>query len=252
MAPHLGASTVEAQENVGKVIVEQVIEAIRGGMIRNALNIPAVPPDILKEMQPYLTLNEKLGDFAAQLIEGNIKSVAIEYGGDVTKYDMKFLTIAAVKGILIAAVGDTVNYVNAMPLAKERGIAVIEKTTTVKTNYPNLVSVAIETDKEKRTVFGSLAITKEARIVGIDKFELEIAPEKNMIVYKNNDKPGIIGRVGTVLGTNNINIASFALGRHKEEKVALGVLTVDTEVPKAVIDSLKNTGDIIEAKYITL
>jgi len=252
MAPHLGASTVEAQENVGKVIVEQVIEALRGGMIRNALNIPAVPPDMLKEMQPYLTLNEKLGKFAAQLIDGNIKNVTIEYSGDVTKYDMKFLTIAAVKGLLMPAVGDAVNYVNALPLAKEKGFAVIEKTTTVKTNYPNVISVSIETDKEKRMVFGSLAITKDARIVGIDKFELEIAPEKNMIVYKNNDKPGIIGRVGTVLGTNNINIASFALGRHKEEKVALGVLTIDTEAPKAVIDSLKNTGDIIEAKYITL
>ncbi|HDQ25667.1 MAG TPA: phosphoglycerate dehydrogenase [bacterium] len=252
LAPHLGASTVEAQENVGKVIVEQVVEALRGGMVRNALNIPAVDPEQLKEMQPYLTLNEKLGAFAAQLVEGSVKSAVVEYSGDVCKYNLKYLTIAAVKGMLTPAAGDSVNYVNAMPIAKERGIEIVEKTTTVKSDFPNMISVTIETDKERRKVFGSLSVKREARITGIDRFELEIAPEKNIIVYRNMDKPGVIGRMGTVLGSNGINIASFSLGRSKEEKVALGVVTVDNEVPKSVIDSIKNTEDIIEVKYIML
>jgi D-3-phosphoglycerate dehydrogenase len=252
MAPHLGASTVEAQENVGKVIVEQVIETVRGGMVRNALNIPAVDPEVLKEMQPYLTLNDKLGKFAAQLVDGNVKSITIEYSGEAAKFNMKYLTIGAVKGFLSPAMGDSVNFVNAMPLAKERGIAVVEKTTTVTTDYPNLVSVTIETEKERRSVYGSLTIKKEAMIVKVDKFDVEIAPEKNIIVYKNYDKPGVIGRMGTVLGANNINIASFVLGRNKEEKIALGVVTVDNEVPKTIIDSIKNMEDIIEVKYITL
>ncbi|MCE5300102.1 MAG: phosphoglycerate dehydrogenase [Spirochaetia bacterium] len=252
LSPHLGASTVEAQENVGKVIVEQVIEAVRGGMVRNALNIPAVDPEALKEMQPYLTLNDKLGKFAAQIIDGSVKSIMIEYSGDITKFNMKYLTIGAVKGFLSPALGDSVNFVNALPLAKERGIAVIEKTTTIATDFPNMISVTIETEKEKHSVFGTLSVTKEARIVMVDKFEVEITPEKNIIVYKNNDKPGVIGRMGTVLGANNINIASFTLGRHKTEKVALGVVTVDNEVPKAVIDSIRNMEDIIEVKYITL
>ena len=115
-----------------------------------------------------------------------------------------------------------------------------------------MISVSIETDKEKHSVFGILSVTKEARIVKIDKFSLEIAPEKNMIIYKNNDKPGVIGRIGTILGSNNINIASFVLGRHKEEKVALGVVTVDNDVPKAVIDSIKNLDEIIEVKHVVL
>lgn len=252
LVPHLGASTVEAQENVGKVIVEQVIEALRGGMIKNALNIPAIEPELLKEMQPYLKLNETLGSFSAQLVDGNVKSIVVEYSGDVTKYNLAILTIAAVKGILYPVLGDSVNYVNAKVLAKERGIEIIEKTTTMKTNYPNLISVSIVSDKEKRSVFGILSVNKEARIVMIDKFELEIIPEKNMIVYKNEDKPGVIGRLGTILGSNNINIASFSLGRSKEEKVALGVLTVDSDVPKDAIESIKNMDDIIDVKSITL
>lgn len=252
MVPHLGASTVEAQENVGKVIVEQVIEALRGGMIRNALNIPAIEPELLKEMQPYLNLNEILGSFCAQIIEGNVKSIIVEYSGDVTKYNLDILTIAAIKGMLSPVLGDSVNYVNAKILAKERGIEIIEKTTTIKTDYPNLISVSIVSDKEKRSVFGILSVNKEARIVMIDKFELEIIPEKNIIVYKNEDKPGVIGRLGTILGANNINIASFSLGRSKEEKIALGVLTVDSEVPRDVIESIRNMDDIIDVKSVVL
>lgn len=252
MAPHLGASTIEAQENVGKVIIEQVIDALRGKLIKNALNIPAIAPEILAEMQPYITLNDKLGKFTAQLVEGNVINITVEYSGDVTKYNVKYLTIGAVKGFLYPALGDSVNFVNAMPIAKERGIEVIEKTTTIVSDYPNLISVTITTDKEKRSVFGSLSVTKQARIVRVDKFDVEISPEKNVIVYKNNDKPGVIGRMGTVLGANNINIASFALGRHKEEKVALGVVTVDNDVPKAVIDSIKNMEEILEVKYAVL
>lgn len=253
MAPHLGASTVEAQENVGKVIVEQVISALRGGMIKNALNIPAVPPEQLKEMEPYFNLVDKLGSFVAQTIEGSIKSMTVEYSGEATKYNTKIMTIAAVKGVLSPAIGaDSVNFVNALPIAKERGIEVIEKTTTVKSDFPNMISVTIETDKEKHSVFGILSVTKEARIVMIDKFALEIVPEKNMIVYKNNDKPGVIGRIGTILGSKNINIASFVLGRHKEEKVALGVVTVDNDVPKDVIESIKGLDEILEVKSVEL
>jgi len=250
--PHLGASTIEAQEKVGKGIVEQVVEALKGGMAKNAVNIPAIDPDLLKEMQPYLTLNEMLGNFAAQLAEGNVKSLNVEYSGKVTGYDLKILTIAAVKGMLLPAVGDSVNYVNAAFLAEERGIKVVEKTTTVESDFPNLISVTIQTEKDKRKVFGTLSVNKQARIVKIDNFEIEITPEKYMLVYKNMDKPGIIGRVGTILGEKNINIASFDVGRCKEEKVALGIISVDDDVPEDAIESIKNVANIIEIKQITL
>ncbi len=250
--PHLGASTVEAQEKVGNGIVRQVIEALSGGMVKNAVNIPAVDPEELKELQPYLSLNEKLGSFAAQVTEGNIKNVTVEYSGDVTDYDLKLLTIAATKGILMPAVGDSVNYVNAELLAKERGIEVVEKTTTIKSDFPNLISVAVETEKGKKHVYGILSVNKEARIVRIDNFEGEIAPEGNMLVYKNIDKPGVIGRIGTILGENGINIASFSLGRTKEEKVAIGVINADSEVPETVVDSIRNMDGILEVKSIVL
>ncbi|MFP4467137.1 MAG: phosphoglycerate dehydrogenase [Candidatus Goldiibacteriota bacterium] len=252
LTPHLGASTVEAQGKVGKGIVEQVVEALKGGMVKNAVNIPAIDPEMLKEMQPFLALNEKLGSFAAQLAGGNIKKTYVEYSGEVTNFDLKILTIAALKGILAPAVGDGVNYVNAELLAKERGIEIVQKTTDVKSDFPNLISVTIETDKEKRKVFGILSVNKEVRIVKIDNFEMEIKPEKHMIVYKNVDKPGIVGRVGTILGEKNVNIASFDVGRSKEEKVAMGVLSVDSDIPEDVIESIKNVADVIEIKSITI
>ncbi|HDT15678.1 MAG TPA: ACT domain-containing protein [Firmicutes bacterium] len=221
-------------------------------MVKNAVNIPAIEPELLKEMQPYLTLNEKLGSFAAQLAEGNVKRAVIEYSGEVTKYDLKILTIAATKGMLVQAVGDGVNYVNAELLAKERGIEVVQKTTDVKSDFPNLISVTVETDKDKRKVYGILSVNKEVRIVKIDNFEMEIVPEKHMIVYKNMDKPGIIGRVGTILGEKNVNIASFDVGRYKEETVAMGVLTVDSDIPADVAESIKNVADVIEIRSITI
>lgn len=252
LTPHLGASTVEAQEKVGTGIVEQVLEALKGGMVKNAVNIPAIDPELLKEMQPYLNLNEKLGSFIAQLVDGTIKRIVVEYSGEALNYDMKIMNIAAIKGVLIPAVGHGVNYVNAKLLASERGIDVVSKTTDVKSGFPNMISVTIETDKEKRKVFGILSVTKEARIVKIDNFELEIAPEKYMIAYKNMDKPGIIGRVGTILGEKKINIASFDVGRCKEEKVAMGIISVDDDVPSDVIESIKSVADVIEIKFITL
>jgi D-3-phosphoglycerate dehydrogenase len=252
LTPHLGASTVEAQEKVGIGIVEQVVEALKGGMVKNAVNIPAIDPKLLKEMQPFLTLNEKLGSFIAQLVEGNVTRATIEYSGDVTRFDMKILTLAAVKGLLTPVVEASVNYVNATLLAKERGIDVVQKTTDIKSNFPNMISVTIETDKEKRKVFGVLSITREARIVRVDNFDMEVTPGKNMLVYRNVDKPGIIGRVGTILGENNINIASFEVGRSKEEKVAMGLILVDSDVNKDVIESIKNVTGILEIKSITL
>ncbi len=252
VTPHLGASTVEAQEKVGTGIIEQVIEALKGGMVRNAVNIPAIDPELLKEMQPYLNLNEKLGSFVAQLVEGNIKTVTVEYSGEAAGLNMKILTIAALKGLLMPAVGDSVNYVNAEFLCKERGIEIVQKTTDIKSDYPNLISVTIETDKERRRAFGILSVKKEARIVKVDNFDMEIAPEKNMLVYKNQDKPGIIGRIGTILGENNINIASYEVARSKEEKIAMGIVTVDSEVPKDITEAIKGVADIIEIKHIML
>jgi D-3-phosphoglycerate dehydrogenase len=252
LTPHLGASTVEAQEKVGIGIVEQVVEALKGGMVKNAVNIPAIDPKLLKEMQPFLNLNEKLGSFIAQLVEGNVTRATIEYSGDVTRFDMKILTLAAVKGLLTPVVEASVNYVNATLLAKERGIDVVQKTTDIKSNFPNMISVTIETDKEKRKVFGVLSVTREARIVRVDNFDMEVTPGKNMLVYRNVDKPGIIGRVGTILGENNINIASFEVGRSKEEKVAMGLILVDSDVNKDVIESIKNVTGILEIKNIML
>ncbi len=188
----------------------------------------------------------------AQIVEGNIKSMTVEYSGSVTGYDLKIMTIAAIKGVLMPAASEGVNYVNANILAKGRGIEVVQKTTDIKSDFPNMISVTIETDKEKRKVFGVLSINKEARIVKVDNFEMEITPEKNMLIYKNVDKPGIIGRVGTILGEKGVNIASFDVGRCREDKVAMGIITVDSDVPKDVVESIKNVADILEIKSVIL
>ncbi|GGF87626.1 phosphoglycerate dehydrogenase [Paenibacillus abyssi] len=253
VTPHLGASTVEAQENVAIDVSEQVLHILRNEPFRNAVNMPPIPADVLNKLQPYFSLGERLGSFIAQLTEGAVEEITVSYSGDVADVDTQPLTRHIVKGILSHHLGsEQVNLVNSMHLAKQRGLNIVTQKSNAAKGFTNLLSVTLRTKKEERLVAGTLLNGYGARIVQIDKFPVDVAPEGNLILVSHNDKPGIIGRVGTLLGSNDVNIATMQVGRKIVGGAAIMVLTVDKGVPKNVLTDFAQLPDINNAKEIIL
>lgn len=253
--PHLGAATTEAQENVAIDVVRQVIDALYERAIKNAVNLPNLDPEAFKVLRPWITLAEKLGTLHTQLISGSLKEVTIRYGGEVTRYTLNPLTIAVVKGLLTPICGETVNYVNAPAMAKERGIVVSEVKSTQTEDFTNYIQVEIKTDSGTHTVMGTLFGNRLPRIVNIDEFwGLDIDPHGTVIVIKNEDMPGVIGTLGTILGNNKINIAEMSLARvQKDGKMfALTTINTDTEVTDKALQEIKKFPPIIDVKVVKL
>jgi D-3-phosphoglycerate dehydrogenase len=248
---HLGASTEEAQVNVAIEIAECVGDFLLGRGIRNAANYPNIDAELYKALQPYILMSEKLGDFAGQVAEGRINEVEINFCGDITHYDTSALTMALMKGMLYPVLKETVNFINAVPLARSRGIA-IKQTKTQDAEFVNLVSVTVTTDKMKKTVAATLSAKREPRIVKIDDFYVEAAPEGYLLVMKNLDVPGIIGSVGTLMGKHKINIAAMVFGRHEQGGIAVSILNVDSPISAEVLEQLKKTENIREVKLVKL
>jgi len=252
VTPHLGASTEEAQVNVAVEIASAVRDALLGKGVRNAANFPCVEPEVCKILDPYINLSERLGVLASQLTEGRISQVFIGYSGQISGLETQPLTLALVKGLLKPIVQETVNFVNALSLAKERGIKIQESKSATEEEFVDLVSVKIVTNKEKLRVAGTLSSNKQPRIVKINDFYVEAVPEGNMIIVNNWDKPGIIGVIGTLLGKNDINIASMTFGREKAGGVAISVINVDSDVPKNILKQIETTKNILSVKLIKL
>jgi D-3-phosphoglycerate dehydrogenase len=214
--------------------------------------MPCVDTELLKVLQPYITLSEKLGLLGAQLADGHIKEVKIKYVGEVANYDTSALTIAVLKGMLTPILQETVNFVNAPMIARERGIKITETKTAEIENFANLISVEVETDKAKLNVDGMLFTKTDSRIVNIGGFFVEAVPSGYMLVISNKDVPGIIGQVGTLMGKNKINIAGMSFGREKPGGRAVSVLNIDSVVPKEVLAEIKSAKDIYDAKLVKL
>ncbi len=253
VTPHLGASTEEAQENVAVDIADQMADALEGITIRNAVNMPSVEPEVLNKIRPYIDLIEKLGKVASQLIEGGINKVEILYSGEFTDLNVAPLTVGCIKGLLEPILQDNINYVNAPFLAHERGIKIIESKSSQAEDFANLITVEVATDKSKILIAGTLFSRNEPRIVRIDDFYLDAVPEGYMLFCSNNDKPGAIGYIGTVLGNNNINIAAMQVGRKKTVAgQAVTVINVDSIVPEKVLKEIKKYKNITDIKLVTL
>lgn len=250
--PHLGASTEEAQVNVAIEIAKQVTDALLGRGVRNAVNVPSVDPEILKIIEPYINLAEKLGALQAQLAEGHITKVIIKYSGDITKHELQPITVALVKGLLTPMLQETVNYVNATVIAKERGIEIIETKSTQVADFANLILVEVQTNKGKSEVAGTLFTKKDARVVKINEFYIDAVPKGYMVVISNKDLPGVVGQIGTILGEAKINIAGMNFGREKLGGKAITVLNVDSIVSEEMLKRIKKADNIIDAKLIKL
>ena len=250
--PHLGAATVEAQVNVAIDVVEQIIEVLKGGSARAAVNIPSMKPETLKAVAPFMKLAEKMGKLAGQIADGAISDVKIGYFGEVGGKDTSPLTVAILKGLLETAMEEGVNFVNAPIVAKERGINITESKSTESFDFANKISISIGCDDKKRKVDGSLFATLGERIVGIDGFSVDAIPSGYLIIASNTDQPGIIGHVGTVLGKNGVNIAGMEVGRNKQGEKAVMVLNVDGPVSDKTLKELEKVKGIHSAKLVSL
>ncbi|RKY33025.1 MAG: phosphoglycerate dehydrogenase [Candidatus Omnitrophota bacterium] len=250
--PHLGASTEEAQVNVAIEVAQIVRDALLGKGIRNAANYPSVETEVYKILEPYIVLSEKIGVFSGQLAEGRFSAVNITYSGEIIKYDLSPLTMALIKGILEPILKETVNFVNAPALAKERGIKIKEVKSSKEEDFVTLIKLEIKTDKEARTIYGTLSPNKQPRIVKVDKYYVELSLFGEMIVIQNLDRPGVIGNLGTLLAEHNVNIATMTFGRDTPGGKAVSVLNVDSPVSPELLNKIKKTENILSVKIIKL
>ena len=231
--PHLGASTSEAQENVAVQVAEQMSEYLTVGTVTNAINMPSVSAEDAQKLKPYITLAGQLGSFAGQLAESGIKSVKIEYEGTVAGLNTKPLTAVALEGLLAPLV-ETVNMINAPVIAKERNIDVSEVKRERSTNYQTLVRISVTTESGSYEVAGTLFASKP-RLVEVGAIKLEAALGARMLYVNNEDKPGLIGNLGKILGEGKINIANFHLGRNEAKNNAVALLEVDEAISNEIV-----------------
>ena len=224
--PHIAASTKEAQELVGVETATCVREFLRSGIVRNAVNFPSVPPEEFKRLQPYLTLAERLGCLLAQLTKERVESVGIRYYGELAGDNQDMLVGAVLVGLFRPMLSSAVTLVNARAVAKQRGLDVIESHSSRARHFTSLISVKLRTNHGERWAEGAVFEPKEPRLVLLDGVEIEAPLEGTLIVIRNDDQPGVIGEVGTILGRHGINIATFALGRGPIG--AVGVVKVES------------------------
>ncbi|MBU4305064.1 MAG: phosphoglycerate dehydrogenase [Candidatus Omnitrophica bacterium] len=252
VTPHLGASTEEAQLNVAIEIAEQVADFIEGKGIRNAVNFPCMEGEACRIIEPFVRLAEKMGSLQSQIISGHINKVNIKYGGEVANHEVAPITIALIKGLLSCSLGDSVNYVNASLIARERGITVSETKVLECDQFPNLIKIEVETSKGNSLVAGTLFTSNKPRIIKIDEFYIDTIPEGTILITRNIDSPGIVGKIGTVLGDNGINIAAMNFGRTGPGGESMVALNVDDDISDAVVEKIKQCKNILDAKVVRL
>lgn len=250
--PHIGASTEEAQENVAVAIAEQFVDYFKKGVARGAVNVPSVPPEILPHIQPYLGLASRMGFFQAQLIDGGIEEVTVEYRGEVTQLSLAPVTVAVLQGLLSSILEDVVNAVNAPVLAKKRGIEVKEIKGSDAGDYTSLIRLHVKAGKQTHQLAGTLYHKKDPRIVESNAYAVEVIPEGHMLLIDNVDRPGVIGTVGRILGEHDINIARMQCSRAQKGSEALLIIGLDGPPPASVMDAIKRERDILSVRHVDL
>jgi D-3-phosphoglycerate dehydrogenase len=250
VTPHLGASTGEAQENVAVQIAEQVADFLLDGIVSNAVNLPAVSAEDAPKLRPYMRLAEQLGSFAGQLTRSGLSHVTVEYSGLVATLNTRPLTAVALSGLL-APMLDSVNMVNAPVVARERNIEVSEVKHDRAEDYQSLIRVTVTTDRRTRDVAGTLFGADKPRIVEVKGIRVEAELAGYMLYVTNEDKPGFIGSLGSVLGEAGVNIATFHLGRSAPGADALAIIAVDQRVPEAVLERVRQIPHVVQAELLS-
>ena len=251
VTPHLGASTAEAQDKAGLAIAEQVLLALRGEFVPYAVNVD-VGADIPETVRPYLQLSERLGRLAVALTGGGLESLRFEYHGGIAEHDTRAVTLSGLKGAFSAVVHEPVTFVNAPLMAKERGISIEETKSSQSLDYVNLVEVRAE-GAETVSVAGVLVGKRDTeRLVRVFGYDLDMAFSPIMVFFRYEDRPGIVGIVGTLLGRAGVNIANMQVARQSEGGEALMCVAVDSAIPEEVLASIRDEAKLRDARSIVL
>src|SRR5580693_5476425 len=264
LTPHVGGSTFEAQEAVGVQIAQQVKEYWKHGVIQNAVNVPSVSAEEYATMQPYIVLADRMGAFLSQVSDGSIEEISIRYSGHIAEWKTELIRNGALKGILNQALEEKANLVNAAAIAEERGLHVLEshKAKASTGGAGSVLSIFLKTSVEEHIVKGAVLHGNAPRLLHVDGIDVEAPLERSLIYLRNRDVPGVIGKVGTILGEESINIADFSLGRRVVEKEgqkesdqpreAIAVVHVDGRVSEEVLAKLRTIPAVQKAKAVRL
>jgi D-3-phosphoglycerate dehydrogenase len=250
--PHLGASTREAQERVGTDIARQVRDYLKGGVIQSAVNFYSLAGDLYDRVRPAMDLAERLGLFLAQACRGSLERIELGVYGDLRELDLKPILSAAVAGVLRPHMAEGLTLVNAVDVARERRIEILESTSSAPISFANLVALRLKTSEEDLSVAGTLFGGGHLRLVDVDGVEVDTIPQGNVLMVRNEDTPGTVGRVGTLLGAQGINIARMGLGRKPGSGRAIMLIEVDSEVPAPALAELARLPGIREARFLKL
>ncbi len=249
--PHIGASTVEAQENVAVQVAEQMADFLLQGTVRNAVNMPSLSEEEGKLLSPYLLLCRRLGQLLGQILSPGYTRMTVHFEGQASGLNRKPLINGVLQGLLAESMED-VNAVNAMVLAKERGIAVSEAASDQAEPFLSRIRVELEGDTGRHSVAGTVFDGVRPRLVSIDASEVEMAPEGRMLFVQNYDRPGVVAGIGAALAAAGINIGDFRLGRNPDMASAIALVTVDSRPPAKVMETLRELPNIIDVRYLEL
>jgi D-3-phosphoglycerate dehydrogenase len=250
--PHIGAATAEAQERVGTDIAVQVRDYLKGGVIQQAVNFFSLSGDLYDQVRPAMDLAERLGLFLGQVCRGSLERIELGVYGDLREVDLKPILSAAVNGILRPVMGEGVTIVNALSIARDRKIEILESTSSASVAFANLVALRLKTGEDDFSVAGTLFGRNHMRLVDVDGVEVDTIPQGNILLVKNEDTPGIVGKVGSLLGTHGINIARMGLGRKPGSGRAVMLIEIDNEAPPAVLEELPRIPGVREARFLKL
>jgi D-3-phosphoglycerate dehydrogenase len=249
--PHLAASTEEAQDRAGVIIAEQVAAALEGGLVTNAVNIPVIGAEDLEVLGAYIPLAAKLGRLAMELAEGRVEELRLTYFGALAQYDTRLLTVAALNGAFQGRSDQPVNYVNAPMIAAERGVDVREERSRSARDYTNLVRVEAVSDGQSLRVAGTtMGNDNRLWLVNAMGFELDMELAPLLVVFRYDDVPGVIGKVGTLFGKSDVNIANMTVSRTRQGGQALMTLSIDSAAPPELVDQIHSEFD--DARFISL
>lgn len=251
LTPHIAGSTQEAQAKVGYDIAVQISNYLQHEVIVNAVNFPSVTTKELSHLEPFIRLGEKLGTLATGISTIRVSEIGLRYYGDLARMNYKPLSNYVLKAILRPILSEEINQVNARKLAIDRGISVIETVSSRERSYSNLISIQLRSAEEMCWVEGAILHQGHLRLVSVDGIPVESQLEKHILFIRNEDKPGVIGRLGTILGDSGINIGSFVLGRSAESDHAVGVVNTDSEIPESVLETIRQLPEIRFARLIT-
>jgi D-3-phosphoglycerate dehydrogenase len=249
--PHIGASTDEAQENVAVQVAEQMSDYLLNGIVSNAVNVPSLSEEETATLLPYMSLSESMGKFMGQVMRPGYSKLVVRFEGAVSKLNRQPLLNAIIQGLLSRSM-DEVNVVNAMMLAKERGIEIEEVACDTSDHFSSLIRLEVTGDDGHRCVSGTVFDGTRARLVSIDDCEIEIAPAGRLLFIENHDKPGVVAALGSILADANINIGDFRLGRREGKAEALALVGIDSAPSDGVIKNLEALENVVTVRYVDL